>query len=64
MEHRAERLAVLFPEPTYRVELIANETMIWVHNQRSGAIAEIGETDFELEPEGEEELDYLRRTLA
>lgn len=64
MEHRAERLADLFPEPAYRVELIANETMIWIHNERTGAIVEIGQLDFELEPEGDAELEYIRRTLA
>jgi hypothetical protein len=64
MERRADRLASLFPAPLYRVELIANETMIWIHNERSGVIAEIGESDFQLEPEGEAELDYIRKTLA
>lgn len=64
MEHRAERLAGLFPEPDYRVELIANESMIWIRNERSGAVAELGEYDFALEPEGGAELEYLRKTLA
>ena len=64
MEHRAERLHELFPEPKYRVELKENETVIWVVNSSTGAIVGVGEHDFEIEPEGDEELSYLHRALG
>ena len=64
MEHRAERLGQLFPPPQYRVELIAHETMMWVVGEETGAVATVGEHDFEFDPEGEEEIDYIRRTLS
>jgi hypothetical protein len=63
MEHRAERLAELFPPPKYHVELIANETAILVVNEETGVRVGVSEHDFELEPEGEAELEYLRSAL-
>jgi hypothetical protein len=64
MEHRAERLKKLFPEPKYEVELKENETVIWVVNSLTGAHVGVGEHDFELEPEGDAELSYLHRALG
>ena len=64
MEERAERLRERFPPPTYRVELRANETQIWVVNESNHAIAEIGEWDFAMDPEGPDEMSYIREALA
>ena len=63
MEHRAHKLEELFPPPRYHVELIANETAILVHNEETGASAGVSEHDFELDPEGDAELEYLRTAL-
>ena len=64
MEERAERLRERFSPPSYRVELHANETQIWVVNERNHAIAEIGQWDFAMDPEGPDEMSFIRATIA
>ncbi len=64
MEERAERLRQEFPPPKYRVELYANETEIRVVNEMTHAAVELGEHDFELAPEGAEEIGHIRRSIG
>lgn len=64
MERRAERLRAEFPPPRFRVDLVANESEIWVVNQDTHAVAELGEHDFELDPEGTRELEYVHQIVG
>lgn len=64
MEVRADRIRTEFPPPAYSVELHDNERSIWVKDNRTQHTAVVGEHDFEMDPEGPAEIEYIRTALS
>ena len=62
MEAWADRVRTEFPPPQYRVELKAFESELWVVDERSHHIAEVGEDEFAAHTEGEI-FETIRREL-
>jgi hypothetical protein len=63
MEMWAEKVRSHFPPPRYRVELKAFESELWVVDEQTHHIAEMGEEEFLLATEGQI-YETLERELA
>lgn len=62
MEQWADVVRTHFPPPKYRVELHALETQLWVVDEETKHIAELGEFEFAAHTEAEM-VDSIRAAL-